>query len=330
MAEFQIRSDAVDVEQIMRQIRARIREKRGADYTEQEIRELASVKLEKFLDPRGVRSNLVEDFRRNRVVSPEPKTVGIGDVDVLGSPRAALRTIRRLLNPILRLFFSPTPLVHAVNSLTKEQNAINLEFHRRFRQREEMDPLYYEVIHNLVVELTRLSIENNNLKMRVESLSSRMDFDERRARALESVVQYKPAPRPGHVERPQAEKPQADRQPSDRAQADRPQGERPQADTPAADPQRAGLEPRDQGERGERRRRRRRRRRPGQNLANGTPGVQGPESSVQGQGEGNQDDGPDDDGPDDNANDSMTDDQSSSPQPAGSPTGQPPTEGSNE
>ena len=49
MAEFQVRSDAVDVEQIMRQIRARIREKRGADYTEQEIRELASVKLEKFL-----------------------------------------------------------------------------------------------------------------------------------------------------------------------------------------------------------------------------------------------------------------------------------------
>ena len=34
MADFNVRSDAVDVEQIMRQIRARIREKRGADYTE--------------------------------------------------------------------------------------------------------------------------------------------------------------------------------------------------------------------------------------------------------------------------------------------------------
>ena len=50
---FTVRSDNVDVEQIMRQIRARIREKRGVDYTEEEIRELASVKLEKFLDPRG-------------------------------------------------------------------------------------------------------------------------------------------------------------------------------------------------------------------------------------------------------------------------------------
>ncbi len=42
----------------MRQIRARIREKRGVDYTEAEISELANVKLEKFLDPRGVRSDL--------------------------------------------------------------------------------------------------------------------------------------------------------------------------------------------------------------------------------------------------------------------------------
>jgi len=31
-----------------------------------------------------------------------------------------------------------------------------------------------------------------NLKMRVESMSSRLDFDERRARALEGVVQYRP------------------------------------------------------------------------------------------------------------------------------------------
>jgi len=340
MAEFQVRSDAVDVEQIMRQIRARIREKRGADYTEQEIRDLASVKLEKFLDPRGVRSNLVEEFRRNRVVSPTPKTVGIGDIDVYGSPRAVLRAIRRMLNPILRLFFSPTPLVHAVNSLTKEQNEINAEFHRRFRQREEMDPLYYEVIHNLVVELTRLSIENNNLKMRVESLSSRMDFDERRARALESVVAYKPAPRPGHIERPQGERvqnerPQGERVQSERPQGERtenerPQGERPQPDRPQGeraqgDPQRAGLESRDQGARGERRRRRRRRRRPGQNMANGAPGVQGPGSGVQGSAQGPEsrvqgpesegdydgpdDGGSDDGGPDDAASDAGTNDQ---------------------
>ena len=63
MPDFNVRSDSVNVEQIMEQIRARIREKRGVDYTEQQIRELAAVKLEKFLDPRGVRSDLLEQFR---------------------------------------------------------------------------------------------------------------------------------------------------------------------------------------------------------------------------------------------------------------------------
>ena len=53
MADFNIRTDAVDVEQIMRQIRARIQSKRGVDYTEQQIQELANVKLERFLDPKG-------------------------------------------------------------------------------------------------------------------------------------------------------------------------------------------------------------------------------------------------------------------------------------
>ena len=71
MAEFNIRSESVDVEQIMRQIRARIREKRGVDYTEAEIRHLASVKLEKFLEPSGVRSDLLEQFHR-RHPSPPP------------------------------------------------------------------------------------------------------------------------------------------------------------------------------------------------------------------------------------------------------------------
>ena len=46
MTDFHVRSDSVDVEQIMRQIRTRIREKRGADYTEAELQELAKVRSE--------------------------------------------------------------------------------------------------------------------------------------------------------------------------------------------------------------------------------------------------------------------------------------------
>jgi len=180
MTDFQIRSDNVDVEQIMGQIRARIREKRGVDYTEEEIRELANVRLEKFLDPRGVRSDLIEQFRRKREATLPPN-YQFEDTTLYDTHRGILRFIRKLLNPILKLFFNPAPLVDALHIQAK-LNA----------QQAALEPLYYEVIHNLVVETTRLGIEVKNLKMRLESMSSRLDFDERRARALEGVVQYRP------------------------------------------------------------------------------------------------------------------------------------------
>src|SRR4030095_1609289 len=70
MSDFNIRADHIDVEQIMRQIRARIRDKRGVDYTEAEIRELASVKLDRFLYPRVVRSDLLAHFKRQHQPAP--------------------------------------------------------------------------------------------------------------------------------------------------------------------------------------------------------------------------------------------------------------------
>ena len=180
MTDFHIRSDNVDVEQIMGQIRARIREKRGVDYTEEEIKELANARLEKFLDPRGVRSDLIEQFRRKREASLPPNFT-FEDTTLFETHRPFLRFIRRLLHPILKLFFNPTPLSDALH-IQSQLNA----------QQAWLEPLHYEVMHNLVVETTRLGIEVKNLKMRLESMSSRLDFDERRARALEGVVQYRP------------------------------------------------------------------------------------------------------------------------------------------
>jgi hypothetical protein len=180
MTDFQIRSDNVDVEQIMRQIRARIREKRGVDYTEEEIQELARVKLEKFLDPSGVRSDLLTQFR-TRNAEGTARNYKFEDTTLFESSRGWLSFLRRLLRPILKLFFNPNPLIDALH--------IQAELNTTTAKRED---LQYELIHNLVLETTRLGIQVKNLRMQVESMSSRLDFDERRARALEGVVQYRP------------------------------------------------------------------------------------------------------------------------------------------
>jgi hypothetical protein len=195
MPDFNVRSDAVNVEQIMEQIRGRIREKRGVDYTEAQIKELASVKLEKFLDPRGVRSDLLEQFRRAQppYAPPELPNFAFEDETLFESTRGPLRFIRRLLLPILKLFFNPNPLIQALNIQAKLNAGAAEREAKRDAARYAFDQLYYEVMHNLVVETTRLGIEVKNLKMRLESLASRLEFNERRARALEGAVVYKPA-----------------------------------------------------------------------------------------------------------------------------------------
>ena len=108
MTDFSVRSDNVDVEQIMRQIRSRIREKRGVDYTEDEIRELANVKLEKFLDPRGVRSDLLEQFRRKREASLPPN-FAFEDTTLYETHRGFLRFMRQLLQPDPEAVLQPQP-----------------------------------------------------------------------------------------------------------------------------------------------------------------------------------------------------------------------------
>ena len=271
MADFTVRSDSVNVEQIMEQIRARIREKRGVDYTEQQIRELAAVKLEKFLDPRGVRSDLLEQFRQRVQPAYEPPELpnfAFEEETLFESHRAPIRWIRRLLRPFLKLFFNPNPLIQAlhIQSRLNTLNALNAERDARREEaaRRGMEQLSFEVMHNLVIETTRLGIDVKNLKMRVESLASRLEFNERRARALESVVAYRPS------SETDAERPRGAVQPAEGRTVARPpaiSGPVPPPGSghtgpgyPPAAPGRPTGEPEGPGQRSRRRRRRRGRR----------------------------------------------------------------------
>jgi hypothetical protein len=285
MADFNIRTDAVDVEQIMRQIRARIQSKRGIDYTEEQIQELASVKLERFLDPKGVRSDLVEQFRRarDRRLEPfQPEQYAVDADDLYGSSRGLVRFVRKLFNPILKLLLNTNRLVQVLHQQSTLNRVYEREFHQlreKSQQRDEVDVLYYELVHNLVLELTRVGIENRNLKMRLESLSSRMDFDERRARALETVVQYRPGTGPSREpQQMRARPPQDDRQHQQSRPAPPPAPETAEAQPAEAEAEANPTDPASESTTARRRRRRRRGRRGGRGrtmgegmAADGTP-----------------------------------------------------------
>ena len=312
MSEFTIRSESVDVDQIMKQIRQRILEKRGQDYTEDQIRELASVRLEKFLDPKNLRSDLLEQFRKSRP-APEPLTeepmppkiappYEFDDQTLFTSHRGGMRLVRRLLRPILKLFFNPNTLNQILHSQAqfnidtmKRQARLSVETRQTLRQsaneltrsRNEWNALYYEVLHNMVLETTRMGIEVQNLRMKVESLSSRLDFSERRVRALEGVVQYRP-------ESVRAERPQGGG--GQGAQAG--QGAGAAAPSSPGGASFEGFVPASSEGQGRRRRRRRRGRR-GQGAQGpmGPGGAPGSTMDSQGSADGAGFDGGDDDGP---------------------------------
>src|SRR5258705_9454616 len=155
MADFNVRSDSVNVEQIMDQIRARIREKRGVDYTEDQIRELAAVKLEKFLDPRGVRSDLLDQFRRSQPPA-SPLTVPLypfEDTTLFDSHRGVIRFFRRLFRPLLKLFFNSNALAQSLHQQTiiNRQAVARLDaLENSVRQHGEPD---FELLHHMVLEL---------------------------------------------------------------------------------------------------------------------------------------------------------------------------------
>jgi hypothetical protein len=192
----------VDVEQIMRDIRAKIAQRHGVELTDQQVQELAARRLESILDPRTVKPSLLEQLRRSAGARPDTVAAAdrasvpyaFEDTTLYDSPSALTRFIRKLLNPILKLFFNPNPLIRALHI----QSGLNAEAARREAERDERqaewNALHYEILQRMVKETAKVSLEAQSLALRIESLSAKVDFNERRVRGIEGLAQQS---RPG-------------------------------------------------------------------------------------------------------------------------------------
>ncbi len=175
-----------------------------------QIQELAARRLEAILDPRGIKPSLLEQLRKSagtpaQIAPVEPPAgYDFEDHTIYDSHNGLLRGIRKLLNPLLKLFFNPNPIAHALNTQAK----LNKEAAKREQERErtqaEWNALHYTLVERLVTELSRTSIEAQSLAMKVEALSTRVDFYERRVRGLENTAQPAQAAAPAPAYSPVA------------------------------------------------------------------------------------------------------------------------------
>jgi hypothetical protein len=178
---FEIDAPGVKVEEIMRQIRQRIEEKRRGLYTDEEIREIAERRLDAVLDAHEFNSDFVADFRSEPArwnFQFNPQAIYRSSRGFVGQ---ALEAIRTALKPVQKLFWNPNPMISALS------------------RQSDLNSYYVHLLHNLAVEVTKLNLEVQELKNRVLQLQGRLEFQARREKTLESMVVFR-EDAPGEVE----------------------------------------------------------------------------------------------------------------------------------
>jgi hypothetical protein len=282
----------VDVEQIMREIRAKIAQRHGVELTDQQVQDLAARRLESILDVRTVKPALLEQLRKAAGARPDTPAAlenaaapfEFEDTTLYDTPNGFLRFIRRLLNPILKLFFNPNPLIRALHVQSRVNAEAVARDAERDRRQAEWNALHYELLQRVVSEIAKVSLELQSVSLRMESLAAKVDFNERRVRQIEGgTFQARP---PASRERDRDRERERDRdRDRDREREREPFVAPPPPVAAAAAPLEAaatapetpGLEPSATGEAPRRRRRRRRGRRSGgAGEAGGAPALGAP------------------------------------------------------
>lgn len=167
---FEIKADGVDVEGLRRTIREALETKTGDFISEGELEALSERELDAVLRGGELRGTLLEELQERDDqwnYSFDPETVYRSSRGVVGQ---ALERIRRLLRPIQKLFWNPNPMISALS------------------RQSDLNRYSSHLLHNLVLELTRLNLEVQELRSRNLQLTGRVEMLSRRARTLEGMV----------------------------------------------------------------------------------------------------------------------------------------------
>lgn len=162
---FRIHGDGVDVVEIMRQIRERIKEKKEKGiYTDEEIEELSELKIQTFAEASEIDSELLR-----RLLEPNHGW-NISSGYRISTHRPGLKGkiivfLKKLVRPFVRLY---------TDHIVDRQAQLNLY-------------MVY-LVHNLTRELTRLQIEHRKVDYRCQVLQRDLDWFKDRLRALEDMA----------------------------------------------------------------------------------------------------------------------------------------------
>jgi hypothetical protein len=173
---FEIEAEGLDVERLLADVHRRIEQRRASGlYTDAELRYIAERPLEPVLHPRDVPAELLGEFRARDAqwnYSFDPETIYRSSRGGLGQ---VLALARRVLRPLQKLVWNPTPMISALS------------------RQSDLNRFTAHLLHNLVLELTRLNLEVQELRSRNLQLVGRLELLARRAKTLEDMVSERDA-----------------------------------------------------------------------------------------------------------------------------------------
>ena len=171
---FEVEADGIDVARLLADVHNRIEERRKAGlYTEEELRFIAERALEGVLTGRDLRADLVDEFRARDAqwnFAFDEETLYRSSRGLLGR---ALEASRRLLRPVQKLFWNPNPLIAALS------------------RQSDLNRFSVHLLHNLVLELSRLNLEVQELRNRNLQMAGRLESLVSREKTLEGMVAYR-------------------------------------------------------------------------------------------------------------------------------------------
>lgn len=157
----------IDIENIMQEIRETIAKKKEEGiYTDEEVEEISKLKLETLADSAEIDTQLLQ-FLRNKNRSWNISANYTVETH-RGSFGKIIVIIKKIIRPFIRLY---------TDHLVERQAQLNLYI--------------VHILHNLVQELTKLNIENTQLRHRLDVLEQEHRFFQKRERTLEEMVVYK-------------------------------------------------------------------------------------------------------------------------------------------
>jgi len=170
---FEIKAEGVDVARLLAEVQRRVEERRGVLYTEEELRYIAERPLEGVLQPHEVRADLLEEFHRRDASWNYSFDANTLYRSSHGRPGRLIEAARRLLRPVQKLFWNPSPMISALS------------------RQSDLNRFSVHLLHNLVLELTRLSLEVGELRSRNLEIEARLAALARREKTLEGMVVYR-------------------------------------------------------------------------------------------------------------------------------------------